>query len=224
MGDGPAQPRVLVVEDDRELRELLVRVLTRSHYTVDTVADGQRGLHQSLTRSYDALIVDRGLPGIDGLDLVRRLRRQGLGTPMLILTARGTLADRVAGLDAGAQDYVVKPFELEELLARLRALLRRYDPSGEQIRLGAGQLDLAARTARLADGRAVELSAREMALAALLASRPQRVFGRDEIRRRVFDDAESSSIVDTYVYYLRRKLGAGVVHTVRGLGYRVGTL
>jgi two-component system response regulator QseB len=143
---------------------------------------------------------------------------------MLILTARGTVADRVAGLDAGAQDYVVKPFELEELLARLRALLRRYDPSGDQLRLGAGQLDLAARTARLADGRAVELSAREMALAALLASRPQRVFGRDEIRRRVFDDAESSSIVDTYVYYLRRKLGAGVVHTVRGLGYRVGTL
>jgi two-component system, OmpR family, response regulator len=224
MGDERAQQRVLLVEDDHQLREMLARVLSRSGYEVETVADGHRGLHRTLTRAYDALIVDRGLPGIDGLDLIRRLRRQGIRTPLLILTAYGTLADRVAGLDAGAEDYVVKPFELEELLARLRALLRRSDPCGGEIPFGAGRLDVAGRTVLTPDGRTVELSAREGALLTLLVARPSRVFGRDELRRRVFDAAESSSIVDTYVYYLRRKLGTGVIRTVRGLGYRVGTL
>jgi two-component system response regulator QseB len=224
MGEVMAQQRVLLVEDDHELRDMLARALIRCGYGVETVADGHRGLHRTLTRPYDALIVDRGLPGIDGLDLIRRLRRQGVRTPLLILTAYGTLADRVAGLDAGAEDYVVKPFELDELLARLRALLRRYEPGGDVMPFGAGRLDVAARTVLTPDGRTVELSAREGALLTMLAAKPTRVFGRDELRRRVFDDAESSSIVDTYVYYLRRKLGAGVVRTVRGLGYRVGTL
>jgi two-component system, OmpR family, response regulator QseB len=224
MGDGRAQQRVLIVEDDPQLRDMLARVLSRSGYGVETVADGHRGLHQTLTRPYDALIVDRGLPGVDGLDLVRRLRRHGVLTPLLMLSAYGTLADRVAGLDAGAEDYLVKPFELEELLARLRALLRRHDPTGPVMPFGAGRLDVAARTVLTADGRTVELSAREGALLATLAAKPTRVFGRDELRRRVFDAAESSSIVDTYVYYLRRKLGAGAIRTVRGLGYRVGTL
>ena len=224
MGDVQAPARLLIVEDDRELREMLIRALTRCGYVVDTVADGQGGLHHTLTRPYDALIIDRGLPGIDGLDLVRRLRRHGVRVPLLILTAYGTLADRVAGLDAGAEDYLVKPFELEELLARIRALLRRSDPANDVLPLGDGRLDVAARTVQTPDGHTVELSAREIALLALLAARPQRVFGRDELRHRVFDDAESSSIVDTYVYYLRRKLGTRVVHTVRGLGYRVGAL
>jgi two-component system, OmpR family, response regulator QseB len=221
---GETRPRVLLVEDDHELHEMLVRILLGRGYEVEGAADGQRGLHQALTRQYDALIIDRALPGIDGLDLVRRLRRQGVRVPLLILTAYGTVADRVAGLDAGAEDYVVKPFELEELLARLRALVRRHDRTGDVMAIGAGRLDLPARSVELPDGRQVELSSREIALLAALAARPNRVFGRDELRARVFDAAESASIVDTYVYYLRRKLGTGVVRTVRGLGYRVGQL
>jgi two-component system, OmpR family, response regulator len=221
---GEARPRVLVVEDDHELQAMLVRILVGRGYDVDSVADGQRGLHQVLTRPYDALIIDRGLPGIDGVDLVRRLRRQGIVVPLLLLTAYGTLADRVDGLDAGAEDYVVKPFELDELLARLRALVRRQDRSGDVMPIGAGRLDVPARMVELPDGRHVELSSREISLLAALAARPNRVFGRDELRARVFDAAESASIVDTYVYYLRRKLGTGVVRTVRGLGYRVGQL
>jgi two-component system, OmpR family, response regulator QseB len=124
----------------------------------------------------------------------------------------------VADLDAGAEDYLVKPFELEELLARLRALLRRHDPTGPVMAFGAGQLNVAARTVLTADGRTVELSAREGALLATLAAKPTRVFGRDELRRRVFAAAESSSIVDTHVYYLRRKLGAGAIQTGNGAG------
>jgi len=169
-------------------------------------------------------VLDRGLPGIEGLDLLGRLRRRGLATPVLILTAYGTLADRVAGLDAGAEDYLVKPFEVEELLARLRALRRRHPQGAELIPLGAGYLDLAARAARRGDGTEVDLSGREMALLQLLAGRPGRVFSRDELRGHVFEAAESESIVDTYVHYLRRKLGNDVVRTVRGLGYRAGTL
>jgi two-component system, OmpR family, response regulator len=219
------QPRVLLVEDDRELRELLERLLGDAGYAVDPAPDGQAGLHRALTREYDVMVLDRGLPGIEGLDLLERVRRRGVATPVLILTAYGTLADRVAGLDAGAEDYLVKPFEVEELLARLRALLRRRQGhAAEVIALGAGHLDLAARTARLGDGTEVDLSGREMSLLQILAARPGRVYSRDELRAKVFAAAESESIVDTYVHYLRRKLGNDVVRTVRGMGYRAGTL
>lgn len=218
------RPRLLLVEDDRELLGMLDRVLTGAGYHVAPAADGQRGLHLALTRPFDVMIIDRGLPAIEGLDLTMRLRRQGVHTPVLILSAYGTVSDRVAGLDAGAEDYLVKPFDLEELLARLRALLRRHDTPGASVTLGSGQVDLTTRVARLADGREVELSPREADLLGLLAARPERVFSRDELRERVFDAAESASIVDTYVHYLRRKLGRAVVRTVRGLGYRAGRL
>jgi two-component system response regulator QseB len=216
--------RVLVVEDDRELRQLLTRLLADAGYQVDAVPDGQAGLHWALTREYDVMIIDRGLPGIDGLDLTVRLRRRGVGTPVLILTAYGAVADRVAGLDAGAEDYLVKPFEIEELLARLRALLRRHAYAADLIRLGEGQLDVAVRVARRPDGSEIDLSGREMALLQILAGQPGRVFSRGELRERVFEAAESDSIVDTYVHYLRRKLGNDVVRTIRGLGYRAGAL
>jgi two-component system response regulator QseB len=218
--------RLLLVEDDRVLQQMLVRILSASDYAVDVAADGQSGLHRGLTGSYDVMVVDRGLPAIDGLDLVRRLRRHGIRTPMLILTAYGAVADRVAGLDAGAEDYLVKPFELDELLARLRALLRRHgdDGAGEMLHLGAGSLHVTTRVARRADGGEVTLSHREAELLRVLAARPNRVFGRAELRQRVFDAAESASIVDTYVHYLRRKLGNDVIRTVRGLGYRAGVL
>jgi two-component system response regulator QseB len=218
------QPRLLLVEDDGVLHEMLVRLLTGSGYQVEGVTDGQRALHLALTRPYDVLVVDRGLPGIEGLDLTRRLRRQGVRAPLLILTAYGALADRVAGLDAGAEDYLVKPFEVEELLARLRALLRRHESAAEMVPLGTGRIDVTNRVAFRTDGREVELSSRECTLLATLAARPGRVFGRGELRERVFDAAESSSIVDTYVHYLRRKLGVDVIRTVRGLGYRAGQM
>jgi two-component system response regulator QseB len=221
--DGPP-PRILVVEDNAELCEMLARLLGDSGYQVDLARDGQAGLHQALTRAYDVLLVDRGLPGIDGFDLIARLRRRGLATPVLILTAYSAVADRVAGLDAGAEDYLVKPFEVDELLARLRALRRRHVVAAEVLRLGGGEVDFAARVARLADGSEVELSGRETALLRVLAARPTRVYSRDELREQVFETAESASIVDTYVHYLRRKLGTGAIRTVRGLGYRAGVL
>jgi DNA-binding response OmpR family regulator len=169
------------------------------------------------------MVVDRGLPAIDGLDLVIRLRAHGVAAPVLILTALGTLADRVEGLDAGAEDYLVKPFEVDELLARLRALLRRHTDNAPTLSLGARRLDVAGRRVVGEGYVAVELSGRECELLQVLAARPTRVFTRDELLARVFDDADSHGAVDIYVHYLRRKLGWGVVQTVRGLGYRMGS-
>ena len=227
---GPTAPRVLVVEDDRTLAGLLAQLLTGQGFVVEAVHDGQAGLHAGLTRRYEALVIDRGLPGIEGVDLVARLRSRGITTPVLVLTAHGALADRVAGLDAGAEDYLVKPFEVPELLARLRALLRRHTDRAGSLPLGRRRLDIQAR--RVVDdgngdgnggenGGDVALTERECALLAVLAARPAKVFTRAELLDRVFD-AESSGEVDTYVSYLRRKLGRGAVVTVHGLGYRRG--
>lgn len=215
---------LLLVEDDRELTALLVRVLTDEGYDVTSAPDGQRGLHLALTRPFDVLVVDRGLPAIEGLDLVQRLRSKGITSPLLVLSARGTTQDRVAGLDAGAEDYLAKPFDLAELLARLRALVRRHLDVAQAVRVPGGALDVPARVVRLDSGEEVGLSERETDLLVLLASRPQQVFGRGDLLTRVFGDAESDNAVDTYVHYLRRKLGRGVVRTVRGVGYRLGSL
>lgn len=224
MSRGGPRPRVLVVEDDRELAALLARLLSAEGYVVDLAGDGQAGLHHGLTRAYQAMVIDRGLPGIEGADLTARLRRQGVATPILLLTAYGTVRDRVDGLDAGAEDYLVKPFEVDELLARLRALRRRHQDEALVLPIGTARLDVESRRVCRGDGSEVELSGREVDLLRLLASRPSRVFTRDEVRERVFDAAESATIVDTYVHYLRRKLGDGAVRTVRGVGYRIGAL
>jgi len=213
---------LLLVEDDGELAELLMRVLTGEGYDVTAAADGQRGLHLALTRSYDVLVVDRGLPAIEGLDLVNRLRGKGVAAPVLILSARGTTQDRVDGLDAGAEDYLAKPFEVVELLARLRALLRRHADRATVLAVPGGRLDVSERTVERADGTRVELSEREAALLAVLAGRPRQAFSRQDLLARVFGEAESENVVDTYVHYCRRKLGRGVISTVRGLGYRLG--
>jgi len=215
---------LLLVEDDLELAGLLDRVLTDEGYQVSHAPDGQRGLHLALTRGFEVMVVDRGLPAVEGLDLIGRLRGRGVATPMLVLSARGTTQDRVDGLDAGAEDYLSKPFELTELLARLRALLRRHPDQTESLLIPGGLLDLATRTVRRASGDQVELSEREARLLALLAARPGAVFSRGELLDRVFDAAESETVVDTYVHYCRRKLGRGVITTVRGLGYRLGAL
>ena len=219
-----AGPLVLLVEDDSELSAMLVRLLGDEGYDVQAATDGQTGLHLALTVEPDVVVLDRRLPDGDGLEVLARMRAGGLVVPVLVLTAYGTTADRVAGLDAGAEDYLVKPFEVDELLARLRALLRR---PGEQLRvlpLGEGHLDVDGVAAVRPDGERVQLSRSEAALLEVLARRPTRVFSREELHDVVFPEAVSDSIVETYVYYLRKKLGTDAVHTVRGVGYRAGEL
>jgi two-component system response regulator QseB len=212
------------VEDDPELIGLVTEALVDEGYVVDQAPDGQRGLHLGLTRPYDVMVIDRRLPGLDGLDMLTRLRSRSVPARALMLTALGSVHDRVAGLDAGADDYLVKPFDLDELSARIRALCRRTADSTETLRIGAGLLDLSLRDVVRSDGARVALSAREFELLRVLAAGPNTVHSRAELRSRVFDEAAASSIVDTYVYYLRRKLGRAVVRTVHGLGYRLGTL
>jgi DNA-binding response OmpR family regulator len=215
---------LLVVEDDRALAALLVELFAEQGYHVDTAFDGQQGLHRALTGSYDAMIVDRGLPVMDGSDLIALLRSRGVTTPALLLTARGSVADRVEGLDAGAQDYLVKPFEIPELLARLRALLRRTDDAAITVRAGGLRLDRLHRRVSgvTPNGLDVELSEREASLLALLMMAPKRVFTRAQLLDLVFDGAETPGAVDSYVHYLRRKLGKHVIRTVHGAGYRFG--
>jgi len=217
----PTGARVLLVEDDKELSALLDRLLTGEGYAVSIARDGQEGLHRGLVGEWDVLVVDRGLPAIEGLDLVARLRARGVVAPVLVLTARDTVADRVEGLDAGAEDYLGKPFEVEELLARLRALLRPRGRTPATLALGRGELRLA--EARVViDDTEVDLSRREAEFLAVLARSPRRIFTRDELLDLVFEEAETPGAVDTYVYYLRRKLGRPVVETVHGIGYRLG--
>jgi two-component system response regulator QseB len=223
VADGHPAQTLLIVEDDRALSVMLAELFTEEGYLVDVAHDGQQGLHRGLTGRYDAVIVDRGLPVMDGADLVAVLRSRGVATPALVLTARGSVADRVEGLDAGAQDYLLKPFEIPELLARVRALLRRPD-GRSTLRVGGLCLDRLTRrvTGSAVDGDGVELSEREAALLGVLMSAPRQVFTRGQLLERVFNGVDSSGAVDTYVHYLRRKLGRDVVRTVHGTGYRLG--
>ncbi|WP_408610584.1 response regulator transcription factor [Lentzea terrae] len=216
--------RLLLVEDDRELVELLSTVLRGEGHVVDVAFDGHRGLHLALTRPYDVVVIDRGLPVLDGLDLLARLRSRAVRTQALVLTAMGSVRDRIDGLDAGADDYLAKPFDLGELRARLRALGRRAAELTAALRIGAGRLELEQHRVVLPDGERVPLTAREFALLRVLATHPETVHTRSSLRRTVFHDAPSPSIVDTYVHYLRSKVGRSVVHTVQGVGYRLGAL
>ncbi|MBP2705488.1 response regulator transcription factor [Microbispora sp. RL4-1S] len=220
----PHSRRLLLVEDERDVGNMLVDLFTDEGYAVDLAREGQQGLHLGLSRGYDVMIIDRGLPVVDGLDLLRRLRSRAVTVPVLVLTAFGTVADRVTGLDAGAEDYLVKPFEIDELLARVRALHRRNLDQAGLLPLGAGWLDSESHVVRLPSGDQVTLSGQECRLLHALAVRPRQVHTRASLRQRVFDGARAESIVDTYVYYLRNKLGPDVVRTVRGVGYRLGGL
>jgi DNA-binding response OmpR family regulator len=212
----------LLVEDEADLADMLRELLVEEGYDVDVAADGQAGLHRGLVRRYDVAVLDRRLPNLDGLDMLGRWRRSGVTTPVLILSALGNPAERVEGLDAGAEDYLTKPFDVDELLARLRALLRRHLDRAQLLPLPAGGLDVDAREVVGVGEDPIGLSVRECDLLATLACRPQQLFGRDDLLALVFPDASNPVVVDTYVHYLRRKLGRGVIDTIRGRGYRLG--
>jgi two-component system, OmpR family, response regulator QseB len=214
-------PRLLLVEDETELAGMLRGLFVDEGYVVDVAANGQTGLHYGLTRSYDVVVLDRRLPVVEGLQLVRTWRQRGVTTPILVLSAQGNPAERVEGLDAGAEDYLAKPFDIDELLARLRALQRRHLDRARVLPVGGGYLDLDAREVT-GDDAPVALSERECALLATLANRPHQVFSRADLLALVFPEAANPVAVDTYVHYLRRKLGRDVVETIRGRGYRLG--
>jgi two-component system response regulator QseB len=216
--------QLLLIEDDPTLVMLLSQLLTEEGYALDVAKDGQRGLHLALTREYDVVILDRGLPALDGLDLLTRLRSTGFTTPVLILSALSNPADRVAGLDAGAEDYLSKPFNVDELLARLRALRRRHLDGARALPIGSASLNTETRQVSAGnDTDPIRLSERECDLLAVLARRPSRVFTRRDLLDLAFPDAESEAVVDTYIHYLRRKLGRSVITTVHGRGYQLGS-
>jgi two-component system response regulator MprA len=220
-----SRPAVLLVDDDASIRRMLERTLVAEGYEVAAVADGGAALAAVERSMPDVLVVDVGMPGVDGLALTRRLRAKGLAVPILLLTARDALEERVAGLDAGADDYVVKPFESEELIARLRALLRRNRPPEEQLAFADLSLEVHTGTARRG-GSDLELTRREAELLELLLRHPRTVVTREVALEEVWggEGAASLNVVDRYVAYLRRKLGEpALIHTVRGVGFRLGT-
>ncbi|HZW72917.1 MAG TPA: response regulator transcription factor [Caldimonas sp.] len=214
---------VLVVEDDGPIRRMLERTLAAEGYRVSSAADGGAALAAVESSVPDLVLLDVGLPGLDGLTVCRRLRAKGLALPILVLTARDAVADRVAGLDAGADDYLVKPFAAEELLARVRALLRRGSVPGEVLAYGDLVFDVETRSARRA-GVDISLRSREADLLELLLRNPRRVISRAQALERVWGDvaAASPNVVDRYISYLRRSLGSPpVIVTVRGVGFRL---
>jgi len=217
---------ILVVEDDAPLAKIVKKSLESGGHTVDVAVDGQEGLDLGRQRSHDAVVLDIQLPKVNGMDVCRKLREDGNAVPIIMLTARSAVADRIDGLDAGADDYLPKPFSLAELQARLRALSRRGRPNGtEVLEAGPLTLDPAARELRV-NGAAVEMTGTELALLEHLMQNAGVVLSRDQLREHVWGDGPepTSNVVDIYVHYVRRKLrAAGVtddpIRTVRGLGY-----
>jgi two-component system response regulator MprA len=216
--------RILVVEDDAKIADLLRRGLAFEGYAVDVASDGESALTLARDREPDVVILDLMLPGMDGLQVCRRLRA-GSDVPILMLTAKGAVADRVAGLDSGADDYLVKPFAFEELLARVRALLRRRQPTEQQV-FRFADLTMDTGTRKVArGGRDIELTAKEFDLLELFLLNPRQVLTRDTLYDRIwgYDFGGESNILEVYVRYLRAKLEAGgeprLIQTVRGVGY-----
>jgi DNA-binding response OmpR family regulator len=215
--------RILIVEDEVRISSFIAKGLRSNGFTPTVVADGQSGLDHAMSGEFDLVILDLGLPALDGFSVLDRLRRSGSSVPVIILTARDSTSDTVAGLEGGADDYMAKPFRFEELLARIRLRLRA-DRSDEPTVLTRGDLSLDLRTRRaLVGGRSVDLSAREFALAETFLRNPGHVLSREQLLSRVwgYDFDPGSNVVDVYVRYLRRKLGADRIETVRGMGYRL---
>ena len=217
--------KVLLVEDYVPLRKSVARGLQEAGFAVDATGDGEEGLWYARSGDYDVIVLDLMLPKVDGLTILRRLREREDPVPVLILTARDTVPDRVRGLDLGADDYLVKPFAFDEFLARVRALVRRkYETRSPSVQVGDLEVDTSRRTARRG-GRTIELTPREYALLELLALRAGQVVSRTEIWEHLYDFAAepASNVIDVYIGHLRKRLEAGgrprLIHTRRGLGY-----
>lgn len=217
---------ILIIEDEERISNFVSKGLKAQGYACTVVEDGIDGLQLALTGEFDLVLMDVGLPGIDGFEVLRRIRKQDTQLPVIMLTARTATEDTVEGLDAGANDYLVKPFKFDELAARVRTRLR--DAAGstpqENLVIAHDGLSLDVRSRRLTvDGRKVELSAREFALAEEFLRHPDQVLSREQLLSRVwgFDFDPGSNVVDVYVSYLRTKFGPGRIETVRGMGYRL---
>jgi DNA-binding response OmpR family regulator len=215
--------RLLLVEDDAMIGEAVLDALRAEHYAVDWVRDGVMADAALCTESYDLVLLDLGLPKRDGLEVLRTLRARRSAVPVLVATARDAIGDRIAGLDAGADDYVIKPYDTDELLARIRALIRRSAGRGEPVFSHKGvALNPATREASV-NGEAVLLSAREWAVLEPMLLRPGAVFSRAQLEEKLYGwkDDISSNAVEVYVHGLRKRLGSDLIQTVRGLGYVV---
>ena len=215
--------RVLIVEDESLLADRLATTLGERGYVVDIATDGERGDFLVSTEPYDAVILDLGLPRIDGLTLLERWRAGGIAVPVLVLTARGSWSEKVRGIDSGADDYLTKPFQMEELLARLRALIRRS--SGQLTpELRAGALVLDPRTSSVTlDGQPVKLTSHELRVLSYLMHHRGRVVSQAELTEHIYAQSfdRDSNTVEVFIARLRRKLGAATIETMRGLGYRI---
>ena len=213
--------RLLLVEDDPVLGDLIAELLA-DDYDVTLAPDGQKGLHLGLTGEWEVMVIDRGLPVLDGLELLAAIRRQGVVTPALILTALGTTAQKIEGLDAGANDYMTKPFDAGELRARLRAITRRFESVSAELLVGDWTLAPASRLLSSPYGERIALTAKETELLTMLAGEPEKVFSRAELITALFHPQDGPGVIDTYVHYLRRKVARSVIRTVRGVGYQIG--
>lgn len=217
--------RILLVEDEAELSAVVKKGLEEAGYSVDAASDGEEGLYMATEYPVDAVILDVMLPKLDGISLLTRLRREGVKIPVIMLTAKDTLSDKIKGLDVGADDYLTKPFEFDELLARLRSLLRRGSEVKEAvIQIADLTIDTASHEVKRG-GKVIKLSAREYALLEYLAYRKGSVVTRGEITEHIYDESfdKDSNIIDVYMNYLRGKIDKGfkgkLLHTVRGAGY-----
>jgi DNA-binding response OmpR family regulator len=215
--------RVLIAEDEHRIASFLEKGLRSNGFTTTTVTDGEAAYHSARSGQFDLLILDIGLPKVDGFTVLRRLREGRVDIPVVILTARDSVRDTVAGLESGADDYIPKPFAFEEVLARVRLRLRAdRTPEPTMLRVGNLTLDLRTRRAHVED-RTVDLSAREFALAEVFCRHPDQVLSREQLLSNAWglDFDPESNVVDVYVRYLRRKLGADRIETIRGVGYRL---
>jgi two-component system, OmpR family, response regulator len=213
--------RVLVVEDEPTLARQLRSTLEGAGYAVDSASDGEEGQFQGETENYDAVILDLGLPEVDGLTVLDRWRKAGHAMPVLVLTARDSWADKVAGLDAGADDYLTKPFRSEELIARLRALIRRSSGNASS-ELTAGDVRLDTRSGRVTlNGEPVKLTAQEYKLLSYLMHHKSKVVSRTELIEHIYDQDfdRDSNTIEVFITRIRKKLGADLIQTIRGLGY-----
>ncbi len=215
--------RVLLAEDEPDLAGQLKGILEDNGYAVDHAADGEEGYFMGKTEPYDAVILDLGLPEIDGITVLNKWRDKGLTMPVLILTARDTWSDKVAGLDAGADDYLAKPFKLEELLARLRALIRRSSGHASPD-FTCGPVTLNTRSSKInVDGTTIRLTALEFKLLSYLMHHDGKVISRTELTEHIYDQDfdRDSNTIEVFVNRIRKKLGVNIIETIRGLGYRL---